>query len=408
MKQLKSDAKNAIDQLAAAQPRSFELLAVLLEIDDDLVPYHAAKACERIGPPALRLQDRLLHGLLEAPSWWTQMGCANALAAIGSPTPQVLDALMRHVCRSDVMRLRIECARAALRLDAWFCRRALCAVDRGDFANREYAVEMLRRLGEPMVDDLMHFLDRQSPAGEVARQAIVRIGWRAVARLEHSGHDRLAQLALRLGPLQDLAYVDEYELLDSPPQPPVEHLPTLTWEDCHGHANFLSLFRTREAGGDLRVEELTVVQAWKQPASEFTVHARTWTIPRERALQATRQLLALASQELRRRPRSDEGSWTIGMTSDTFHARVRLELDGLVWLDETFCDYSTSDNVPLRFHATAAVRVLYQAMAEATFVDRAPSAEDRELVAARCKPQEQAAWWVADRLQGMAAVLQVR
>lgn len=405
VRRIEADAKAAVERLAAGQPHSFELLAVLLARDGDLVPFHAAQACERIGPAALPLQDRLLHGLRAAKSWWTQMGCANALAAIGSPTPAVLGALMQHVCKSPIPRLRVECARAALRLDADFVDRALTAVDRGDFVDQQHAIEVLSWLGEPVIDRLLPCLDRKSAAGEVARQSIVRIGWRAVTRLERAGHALLAQQALRLGPLQHVSSIDEYELLDSPPQPPVAQLPTIRWEDGHGHANSLSLFRAHEVDGDLRVEEVTVTETHAAPGTRFAVRARTWTVARARALEATRQLLAIASLRLRKRPGLDEQA---GWGSDDFLARVHVEMAGEVRLDASFCDYPTSDNVPRRFQAEAAVGVLYQAMVGASSTDREVSIADRDVVVARRRLQDKDPWWVVQRVQGMADVLQVR
>lgn len=394
--------------VAAAATGRVHLAAGLVDERSE-VAQEVARLCEQIGAPAAPLVPELLQQLGSAGSWWTRVHCANALVAIGVASPPVCEALLAQVACSDVPRLRSECAHALVRLDPTAGARLLAAVEAGAFAQRERAVEALSWSGEAVVDDLIGALGTASTARAVARAALVRIGWRIVSRVERAGHPDLAQEALRLGPLQDIAFVDECVMDPVPPQPVVPRLPRIEWESGYGHGHGLALFRGAEDAEGFRVDVVAMTTSF--PArNERKVEVRTrWLrIPRARALDAARQLTAIAGMVLRLKPDEDPFGVRHGRSTNNFHARIRAWDGETVVLDEAFAGYPTSDNVPDRFRSEAAVRVLWQALADTPWTDRAPSAADREIVQARCAEARADDWWVAERLQVIDTALRAR
>jgi hypothetical protein len=343
----------------------------------------------------------LVRGLVGAESWWTRLYCANALAAIGVSTPPVSEALLEKVRTSDVAHLRAVCVEALIKLDLNAVGRVLAAVDDGAFAVRERAVEALCRCGEPAIADLIGALESGKASSEVAREALLRIGWPAITRLEAAGHGELAQESLRIGPLQGIAWIDEFEVEYPPAQPPELLLPTIVWESGYGHGHGLVLYRAEEDEQGYRIDRVWMSNQ-KEDARWVTRVGAAWMrIPRARALEAARQLRVLAGTAVRARPHDGVLGRSRGRSTGNFHARLRAET-GEIWLDESFCGYPASDNVPQRFRAEAAVRVMAQAMSVATWTERAFTAQDREFVRARYEGGAKDVWWVTDRLKVMA------
>ena len=96
----------------AQDPSSLTVVRALLAHADRTVVEGAIDACRAAGPAASSLRAELLELLVGAPAWWTQERAAHAIAAAGTGDAAVVSALLDHVCRSDVPRMRGECARA--------------------------------------------------------------------------------------------------------------------------------------------------------------------------------------------------------------------------------------------------------------------------------------------------------
>ncbi|MCA8950687.1 MAG: hypothetical protein KDE27_14390, partial [Planctomycetes bacterium] len=175
-------------------------------------------------------------------------------------------------------------------------------------------------------------------------------------------------------------------------------LPVLRWESGSGHGQKLHLWRASEDSRGLRVLELTL-----SGGARGTVRVREGWIPRARAFGALRQLAVLARLEPRRRPQPGDfasESWS----SANFHARVRCEVAGETVLAAAFTGSPSTSNLPDRFRAEAAVRVLAQAVATAQWTERAPRASDREALRERQTEQE-TVYWVRQRLRRLDEVL---
>lgn len=397
------------ERLLTAPAESRARLAAGLADDRPEVAQTVARLCESIGATAAPLVPDLVDLLSGSPEWWSRVYCANALAAIGAASPQVCDALFAQVTASDVPRLRNECLRALARLDADVAQRLLAAVETGAWPTLERASEALGWLGAPVIGDLVGALERDTAANQVARAALLRIGWRAVDRLERAGHGDLAQRVLREGPLHGIAFVDEFVLSPTPPQPPASQLPAIEWEVGYGHGHGLQLFRGTEDAEGFRIDVIAMATVFDEQRRATVVVTTRWTrIPRTVALGATRQLAAIAGMELRAKPDDDPDGASRGRTTGNFHARVRAATGGEALLEASFAGYPASDNVAARFHAEAAVAVLREALHGAQWHDRAVTAADRDRVAARRAEDRDEVRWVTERLQEIDAALRAR
>lgn len=399
--------KAAVDGLVAAMPESLQVLRQLLEHEDEDVAKVAAEAAEEIGPPAAALVPVLLKRLRASGSWWTQMNCGNALAAIGADDAEVFEALVKHCVESDVPRLRCECARAVQKLGGDACERLLAAVDLGRYEDPERAIETLTWLGEDVAEPLLAVVDGVGASKLVAREALARIGWRVVERLERAGHRELAQRALRTGPLQYISWVEEFVLEPTEPQPPVPQLPEITWETGYGHGGGLQLWRAAECATGLRFDVIGVSTRYDGGRKVANVSANSTVVPRARALAAMRQLALLAKMRLVAKPKP-EGEFYSGSSSGNFHSRVLVRIRDDVVLDASFSGYPASGNVVERFPAEAARNVLNQLLADAEFSEREPNDEDRAAVDARCERIDGDAWWVKERLLTMRDTLRAK
>jgi len=401
------DRNAAVEKLAASSPESLPVLRQLLEQRDEDVAQAAAMAAEKIGRAAASLEPALLLRLRSSASWWTQLRCADALAAIGATDPEVVDALMKLCIESDVPHLGSVCARAVHTLGGDVGKRVLAAVETGRYEEPERAIETLRWLGEDVAESLLAVVDGDGASAHVAREALARIGWRVVDRLERAGHRELAQRALRTGPLQRISWVEEFVLEPTEAQPPVPQLPEITWETGHGHGGGLQLWRAAECATGLRFDVVGVSTQYQDGRKVANVSANSAVVPRARALAAMRQLALLAKMRLVAKPRP-EGEFYSGSSSGNFHSRVLVKVRDDVVLDASFSGYPGSGNVVERFAAEAARNVLNQLLADAEFSEREPNDEDRAVVAARCERVADDEKWVKERLLAMRGALRAK
>lgn len=408
--ELGSDREAAIERLAAHGAASVPVLRELLAHADPEVVGAAARAGAQLGAAAAPLADILLRRLLDCSSWWTQVHCGNALAAIGpaglgDKVGAVRAALLVHVGQSSIPRLRGECARAWVQIDGEFVPQLLAALARGAFEQHEYAVQALVANGDATADDLLVALRSvKSPAAaEVVQEALARMGWRVLDRLERADQPELALRALLTGPLQLVTMGEHFRLELAASPPPVQRLPNVIWEHGSGHGGVLGLYRASETADGYRVDEIVLRGPKIGEPREPGVEVRATTIARDRAHAVMRQLLVLAEAGLRAK---DPANVPTSTSTANFHAAVRLEQAGKVLLDEAFAGYPSGQNIEVRFRAQAATAVLRQATEDAQWQVRAPSAADIELVEKRCgvgsfgQPK-----WVTERLQTMQELL---
>ncbi|MCA8965051.1 MAG: hypothetical protein KDC48_09185 [Planctomycetes bacterium] len=405
-RRLGEEREATITRLAAGGAASVAVLGELLGNADAEVAGSAARACAAIGAPAAPLAARLLTGLRQTDSWWLQVHCAEALAAIGATAlgaraGEARAAMLHHVARSTVPRLRSECVVALARLDPQVVPHLLAAAGSGQFADASYAVDALVRLGEPAVEPLIAAVSGDAAA--IARAALARFGWRAVDRLERAGLDELAKEALLTGPLQLVTFGDDYHCELEAPLPAVGRLPEVTWESGSGHGGSLALYRAVEDARGVSVDEIRLLGPKIGDPRAPEVQVRSTRLPRDLAGAAVRQLLVLGAVTLRA---NDPARRETARSTGDFHAAVRLVQDGKVVLDEAFCGYPAGDNVEARFRAQAAVGVMHQALAQAEWTTRAATAADRQRVERRCGLDGFGqARWVSQRLQQMRDLL---
>jgi hypothetical protein len=88
---------------------------------------------------------------------------------------------------------------------------------------------------------------------------------------------------------------------------------------------------------------------------------------------------------------------------------VRLTLGGAPVLDAAFCGYPSNTNMQQRLPAQAANAILWEALDDAKWTERAPAAADREFVAARMRDRPAGEpVWVTERLAKLRQSLEPR
>ncbi|MCR9247528.1 MAG: hypothetical protein NXI31_21050 [bacterium] len=399
----------AVAELAAAirsATASVTILEDLLRHDDPQVVRGGLAVARTLGPLGKPLQPLVLQGLQQAPSWATRAAAARALAAMGAGDDASRAALLHELCTSDVPRLRGDCARALAELFDDFENLVLAKVGAGTFTQNEWAIDALRRRGQQAVPTLIRAVVAEQPGRRtstrkvVASTALARIGWRAVDALERAGLSKLAERALRTGPLVNLAFADQYECKPVELRPAVDGLPEIAWETSSGHGGGIRLWRASEGPRGFRVRMLTLAKAAVAGQPKAEVHELT--IPRRRARALTRQLGVLPQLELRPRPEHDEQS--AGWSSNNFYAGVRCRVGDEVVLAAAFAGYSQANNIAERFPAEAATYALRQAC-DGDWTSRPATAADHSFLTNRPPLPAEVPKWFARRLERLTAAL---
>jgi hypothetical protein len=390
----------ALDRLVNGAPDSLSMLGHLLQSSEMSVVEHAAVACRRLGRSAAPLLPPLVLQLSSTKSRVVTRA-ATAVAGIGLATPEVLAALVHGVCSSPSSTVRYASTRALSSLDPDAARKLLAKVETGAFQDAEVAIEALAQLGPSAVDGLIESASRADATADVARAALVRIGWRSVDRIERAGQFELAQVVLREGALIGVLGMDYYELADSAVVPPLAIVPTIEWEFADRGGPGIRLFRAADGAAGMDVVEL---QLQRESATEpERVLVRTTVLPRRHVLAAARQLAVLEGLSIRR-VRRNGGS----MSTQTFHAQVRVSNAEQILLDARFCGSPNDQNTSERFRAEAGSAVLRVMVADASWTTRAATDDERDWVAARAQRCDDDPGWVKMRFLAMAAALTPR
>ena len=403
-KQLEEQRRETGAKLEAAGADALPLLVWLLRNGSRSASYDAVATMTKLGPRAKPAAASLLDALQNHESSSVRSQSALALAAIGDNRRPVRDALLRHVCTSDVPGLRQKCAAALAQLTPAAPSILLAAVSEGRFAVLDQAIAVLRRFGERAVPSLLANIDRGDRRGHVAREALVGIGWTVVSRLQQAGYAELAKRALREGALREIMGVEPYAVILPSDQPPVQALPSLEFAHGSGHGNTMSVWRAAESPRGFRIERAVVVATYLagKDSCSYELQTESLVLPRARALDMTRQLQVLARLELKLRSGEPE-TW---MSSANFFSAVRLHVGERQVLDAKFADYARGDNVLQRFRAEAARNVLFEATRGFEWKQRAPVTADLDaVVAMRRRDKGDQSWWIDRRLQGLLDAL---
>jgi hypothetical protein len=85
---------------------------------------------------------------------------------------------------------------------------------------------------------------------------------------------------------------------------------------------------------------------------------------------------------------------------------VRVTIGNDVLLDASFGGHPTYQNAPARLQPQAASTILWEALADATWTERAATADERAAVDARCREDvAQQPAWATERLQQLRTLL---
>lgn len=393
---VRGDMKAAIAELAAPGAAGLPVLDKLLADPSDTVAETAARACAAIGPAAAPLLPALARELRERSAWIPAWHCADAARAIGVAEPTIVAALLAQMQQSTVPALRQQCALVYDRLQPEATQRILAAAARGEFSQTQFAVDALACLGERAAPTLADHL-RTHPEDNVARGAVEAIGWRTVPWLERAGLTAIAESVLRSGPLRHVPMHEQFTLEFTGAPVVLPRLPAIAWESTYGHGTDFDLYRAVEDERGLRVDQISLVA---EPAPH--VRVRTTMLTRDRAMALARQLAVLGRMRLAPRARQQNGLFSSG----DFFARVRVSVGADTLLDATFGGYPASDNTPDRLQPQAAIAILFEALADATWTERAATADERAAVDARSREiVAQQPEWAAARLQQLRSLL---
>lgn len=389
----------AITELARGGVASLPMLRALLASTNEDVAGTAARAAEKLGAAAAPLVPLLVRRVRTFRSWHLPLFCANALAAIGVADRDGIDAMFEHVRQSDVPHLRQDCTMALAKLEPQLVPRLLAAVEHREFRDRSFAIEALVWLGDAAVAPLVAALPANDDDASVARDALLRLGWRAVNALEHAGRPTLAADALRIGAQQRCVGAEAFAVTWKERAVAVPRLPTLVWEAAYGHGLGCELFRATDGPRGFDVVRITLVESHDEP---LHVRVDTTTLSRDRAFAVAKQLLALPRFVLTARA---GGHSTMTSTNDVHFAVVaKVAADTL--LEASFDGYVGEANVPDRFSAEVAIAVLREVLADAKWERREPDAADAALAAARAAAiTSEEADWSAARKKKLAALL---
>ena len=406
-KQALEHNEEAVTKLAAGKERCLPVLRALLAVaptdkNEAELAATAAKVCRQLGPEAESLSDQLLQHLQKSCSWLTQYRCGQALASIGVAKPEIVHALLHHIGESDVPALRAYCAESLAEL----CPKApsilLAAVTSGRLSTEAFAIDALVRIGPSVAPELLAELAKptsktRASARRVAEEGLARLGWQVVTLLEKHGHAKLAQRALREGLLVRELDIDSFQITGPAPQPPVQRMPRLQWSDGSGHGQGLTLYRAVEDKRGLRIDHIAT---YLDESDTRRVSLQTAVLPRAKALEATRQLAAIATMNVS--AKSEPPTW---VSSGNISVSIQMELEDKLVLSESFSGYITGDNFPERFLAHAAVVVLRQATNKLDWTERPITEEDRKFLEERAAASSKEPWWVKDRLDVMTKAL---
>ncbi len=380
----------AVGELARGGAASLPMLRTLLASTNEEVAGTAARAAEKLGAAAAPLVPLLVRRLRSFRSWHLPLRCANALTAIGVADRDGIDAMFEHVRQSEVPHLRHDCASALAKLEPQLIPRILAAVEHREFREPALAIETLVWLEDAAVEPLVAALPAKDDDASVARDALLRLGWRAVNALERAGRPTLAADALRIGAQQRCVGADAFAVTCKERVVAVPGLPTLVWEVAYGHALGCELFRATDGPRGFDIVRITLVEGRDERPH---VCVDTTTLPRDRAFAVAKQLLALPRLVVT--ARADRHA--VATSSNDVHFAVVAKVAEDTLLEASFDGYVGDANVPERFSAEVGVAVLQEVLADAKWQRREPNDADAALAGARAAaiPIEEAAWSAA-------------
>ncbi|MBL8726195.1 MAG: hypothetical protein JNK49_19270 [Planctomycetes bacterium] len=324
-----------------------------------------------LGMDAAGLRGAVMRRVRRDPSVWVQSWGVRMLCSMGLPaTPEEEEFLAQSGTSETAAErppLAAECARALAKVGG-SSESILTRVNAGAPASDSGAERLLLELCDASlvfgdgrcVDALIRELGKRTRAARMAAAVLPRLGWRAVRRLETSGHHDLAAAALVIGPLEDSFLREGWEVVPGPPstaEPRIAHL-HCDWL-CYGA---LQIYRATPYGDGLQLErfDLWLPTRGRGLPAEVVQYAY---VSREDAATVARQIAAIQSTEVRVVP---GGVMDVGFSSDSrggdCFARVSwawgAQADKVQ--ERRYHGIPSDREFPERFHAEALARVVEQ------------------------------------------------
>jgi hypothetical protein len=363
--------RGASDLLSAGMPQSAGVVAALLRSGDEEAVVMASEICRDAGSRSQGLSSELVRCLGTSPFWMARANSAAALGRIGEGSAEVREALLDCLCKTDIPRLRADCARALVRIEPMAPDSVLQRVRYGRFADVSAAADVLSQMGDIAVDAVVACIGQRASTAEtsVAWAAVRKMGWRAVDQLEHLGFFDEAELILREHPLAETSW-GEFGAIASSQVAVLDALPRVVWVSADKAANTAWVCDGVFEGGAFRVIRVRITGCARGAA----VVLEAAEVPADRAKLAVRQVAVIAGTKLRLE--LPEGV-VLGVASREFAAAVGFYDQGQPNWCAAFVGRATTKNLIDRFWADAGSRVMNELVADVPWREWPPSASDK-------------------------------